>query len=235
MSKPGQRVLAALRQMILSGELGAGERLAEIPTAERFAVSRMPVRLALRTLAEEGLLERSGARGYQVRALTGADLEGAVEVRGVLEGLAARQAAERGLDAPTRARLEDCLRRGDLLFAKGHVLLEDLEEYHDLNRTFHQAIVAASGNPAIGLALGRHEHLPFASVSALAVDADNLEREYRRFNFAHLQHHAVFDALVRGHGARAEGIMREHAQATLGYARWFGGEEGEAGAVRVLV
>ncbi|WP_323148927.1 GntR family transcriptional regulator, partial [Pseudomonas oryzihabitans] len=88
MSKPGQRVLAALRQMILSGELTAGERLAEIPTAERFAVSRMPVRLALRTLAQEGLLERSGARGYQVRALTGADLEGAVEVRGVLEGLA---------------------------------------------------------------------------------------------------------------------------------------------------
>ena len=200
MSKPGQRVLAALRQMILSGELGAGERLAEIPTAERFAVSRMPVRLALRTLAEEGLLERSGARGYQVRALTGADLEGAVEVRGVLEGLAARQAAERGLDAPTRARLEDCLRRGDLLFAKGHVLLEDLEEYHDLNRAFHQAIVVASGNPAIAVALGRHEHLPFASVSALAVDASNLEREYRRFNFAHLQHHAVFDALVRGQG-----------------------------------
>lgn len=51
-------------------------------------------------------------------------------------------------------------------------------------------------------------------MTALAVDRDNLIREYRRFNFAHMQHHAVVDALVNGQGARAEAIMREHANAT---------------------
>lgn len=86
MSKPGQRVLAELRKLIASGELAAGERIVEIPTAERLQVSRMPVRIALRTLEQEGLLCKTG-RGYRVRAVTREDIAGAVEVRGVLEGL----------------------------------------------------------------------------------------------------------------------------------------------------
>lgn len=53
MSKPGQMVLVALRKMIASGELAADERLMEIPTADRFGVSRMPVRIAFRMLEQE--------------------------------------------------------------------------------------------------------------------------------------------------------------------------------------
>lgn len=220
MSKPGQRVLAELRKLIASGELAAGERIVEIPTAERLQVSRMPVRIALRTLEQEGLLCKTG-RGYRVRAVTREDIAGAVEVRGVLEGLAARQAAERGLSAEARATLEECLAEGDRLFANGQVLLEELERYQRMNMRFHRTIIEASGNPAIAVALARNDHLPFASVSALAVDRDNLEQEFRRFNFAHMQHHAVVDALVNGQGARAEAIMREHANATLRYADYF--------------
>lgn len=149
------------------------------------------------------------------------DIAGAVEVRGVLEGLAARQAAERGLSAEARATLEECLAEGDRLFANGQVLLEELERYQRMNMRFHRTIIEASGNPAIAVALARNDHLPFASVSALAVDRDNLEQEFRRFNFAHMQHHAVVDALVNGQGARAEAIMREHANATLRYADYF--------------
>ena len=70
MSKPGQTVLVALRRMIASGELAGGERLMEIPTAELFGVSRMPVRMAFRVLEQEGLLIRHGARGYAVRQLS---------------------------------------------------------------------------------------------------------------------------------------------------------------------
>ena len=221
MSKPGQRVLAELRKMIASGELAAGERIVEIPTAERLQVSRMPVRMALRVLEQEGLLVKAGNRGYTVREVTEDDIAGAVEVRGVLEGLAARQAAERGISEKTRAQLQQCLDEGDRIFAKGHVLPEDLEAYHSLNMRFHQAIIEASGNRAIAEALARNDHLPFASVSSLAVDRDNLPREYQRFNFAHMQHHAAYDALVNGQGARAEAIMREHANATLRYAEYF--------------
>lgn len=222
MSKSGQLVLVALRKMIASGELPAGERLMEVPTAERFGVSRMPVRIAFRTLEQEGLLVRAGARGFQVRSVSADDIAGAVEVRGVLEGLAARQAAERGLSEADRATLRECLERGDALFAKGHVTEEDLEVYHDLNMRFHQVVVAASHNPAIADALSRNDHLPFASVTALAIDRHDMAREYRRFNYAHMQHHSIYDALAHGQSARAEAIMREHANATLRYAEVFG-------------
>ncbi|WP_448724323.1 GntR family transcriptional regulator [Pseudomonas farris] len=227
MSKPGQTVLVALRKMIASGELAAGERLMEIPTAQLFGVSRMPVRMAFRTLEQEGLLVRFGGRGFQVRSVSPDDIAGAVEVRGVLEGLAARQTAERGLSDEARATLEQCLMQGDQLFDKGFVTIEDLELYHDLNMRFHEVIVEGSHNPAIADALARNDHLPFASVTALAVDRNDMVREYRRFNYAHMQHHSVFDALVNRQGARAEAIMREHANATLRYAEIFGSATAE--------
>ena len=97
-----------------------------------------------------------------------------------------------------------CLLQGDELFDKGFVTEDDLEAYHDLNMRFHQVIIEGSHNPAIADALARNDHLPFASVTALAVDRKDMVREYRRFNFAHMQHHAVFDALVNRQGARAE-------------------------------
>ncbi|WP_024679065.1 GntR family transcriptional regulator [Pseudomonas syringae] len=216
MSKPGQTILVALRKMIASGELAAGERLMEVPTAELFGVSRMPVRMAFRTLEQEGLLVPFGGRGFQVRSISPQEIAGAVDVRGVLEGLAARQMAERGLTQDARDALEACLVQGDALFDKGYVTEDDLEVYHDMNMRLHQVIVAGSGNRAIADALARNDHLP------LAVDRHNLIREYRRFNFAHMQHHAVVDALINGQGARAEALMREHANATLRYADIFG-------------
>ncbi|ELS42778.1 MULTISPECIES: GntR family transcriptional regulator [Pseudomonas] len=227
MSKPGQTVLVALRKMIASGELAAGERLMEVPTAELFGVSRMPVRMAFRTLEQEGLLVPFGGRGFQVRSISPMEIAGAVDVRGVLEGLAARQMAERGVTQEARDELEACLVQGDALFEKGHVTEDDLEVYHDMNMRLHRVIVEGSGNRAIADALSRNDHLPFASVTALAVDRDNLIREYRRFNFAHMQHHAVVDALANGQGARAEAIMREHANATLRYAEIFGAGQNE--------
>lgn len=229
MSKPGQQVISRLRQMILSGELASGQRLAEIPTAEQLGVSRTPVRIAFRTLEQEGLLTKLTGRGYIVRQVTQAEISGSIEVRGVLEGLAARQAAENTLSAEQTDELLRLLKQGDSLFEKGHINEQDLAIYHDMNQRFHQIIIEASLNPAISEALSRNEHLPFASVSALAFDRNNLAQEYRRFNFAHMQHHAVFDAITHGQGSRAEAIMREHANATHGYAKIFSqmGESGE--------
>ncbi|WP_147462680.1 GntR family transcriptional regulator, partial [Pseudomonas syringae] len=149
MSKPGQTVLVALRKMIASGELAAGERLMEVPTAELFGVSRMPVRMAFRTLEQEGLLVPFGGRGFQVRSISPMEIAGAVDVRGVLEGLAARQMAERGVTQEARDELEACLVQGDALFEKGHVTEDDLEVYHDMNMRLHRVIVEGSGNRAI--------------------------------------------------------------------------------------
>ncbi|KZN12822.1 GntR family transcriptional regulator [Marinomonas sp. TW1] len=234
MSKSGQEVISRLRQMVLSGELAAGERIAEIPTAERLGVSRTPIRIAFRTLEQEGLLTKRPARGYEVRQVTLSDITGAIEVRGVLEGLAARQAAENGLSEGQKIELKQLLQAGDQLFENGQLDEQDLAQYHDINQRFHQIIIDASNNPAIYEALSRNEHLPFASVSALAFDRNNLVLEFRRFNFAHMQHHAVFDAISQGQSSRAESIMREHANATLGYAKVFSQKEDTNEKMQVL-
>ena len=90
-------VVATLAQVLIAdGRYPAGTRLAEIPVAEALGVSRTPVRLAFRTLEQEGLLQKAGKRGFVVREFSEADVLCAVEVRGVLEGLAARRLAERG-------------------------------------------------------------------------------------------------------------------------------------------
>lgn len=217
MSKPGQQVLAQLRQQIASGRLPPGARVVEIPTAEALGVSRMPVRVALRVLEREGLLEKAGARGFRVRAATRDDIVDGVEVRGVLEGLAALRIGERGMSAATERALRTCLADGDAIFAKGRLVEADLAAYQDMNVRFHAAIIEAGGGGAIREALARNEHLPFASVRALAADIARLDREYSRLSYAHMQHHAIFDALANRQGARAESLMREHANATLAH------------------
>ena len=74
MSAQLDRVLVDLREQILNGDLKAGERLAEIPLAERLSVTRTPVRHALTLLEAEGLLEPSGGRGYVVRRFSVQDI-----------------------------------------------------------------------------------------------------------------------------------------------------------------
>ena len=84
-----------LRELVLDGAFAPGERVPEIELSERLGVSRTPLRLALSTLAHEGLLEPLPGGGFVVRSFTSADVSDAIELRGVLEGTAARLAAER--------------------------------------------------------------------------------------------------------------------------------------------
>src|SRR5688572_30195727 len=88
-----------LREMILAGELPAGERIAELAIVERLGVSRTPIRAALMRLEQEGLLEGLPNGGYAVRTFSERDVADAIELRGTIEGLAARLAAERGVAA----------------------------------------------------------------------------------------------------------------------------------------
>jgi len=226
MVRDGKAVIRILRDKIISGEFSAGERLAEIPTAERLGISRTPVRIAFRALVQEGLLEKLPRRGYQVRNLTAAQICDSVEVRGVLEGLAARQATELGLDQATSDALLACLDDGDALFANGQLVEEDIELYQNMNRRFHELIIIASGNSAVKSALALNEHLPFASVNALAFNPQQLAREYQRLHYAHMQHHAVYHALINRQSARAEALMKEHAHATLAYSDLFDKDSG---------
>ena len=89
------RALLRLREMLFKGEFQRGERLTELALVARLGVSRTPIRFALERLAQEGLLEASRSGGYVVREFTVSAVWDAIEVRGVLEGTAARPAAER--------------------------------------------------------------------------------------------------------------------------------------------
>jgi GntR family transcriptional regulator of vanillate catabolism len=222
MSQTGQKVLASLRQLIISGELKPGDQMAEIPLADKFGVSRTPVRLAIRTLEQEGLLSKSAGRGYMVREINEQEIRDAIDVRGVLEGLAAELLAERGVSRGVQAVLRECLDKGDALFESGMTKEADLEIFHDFNTRFHETIIIESGNTAIADALAGNDHLPFASTSSLAFDFNQVEAENKRYHLAHIQHHLIVDALGNGQGARAGSLMREHAHAAINYAEIFG-------------
>ncbi len=103
------RAQLRLRELILGGELAPGARIPELALVERLGVSRTPVRAALVRLAEEGLLEALPGGGFAVRDFSETDICDAIELRGTLEGLAARLAAERGVGAVVLAGFRDCL------------------------------------------------------------------------------------------------------------------------------
>ena len=213
--KPGQRVLFALRKMIVSGEIPDGTRIAEIGTAERFGVSRMPVRTALRTLEQEGLVVRLGRRGYAARGPTPTSIEDAVEVRGVLEGLAVRIIASRPIAPGFVRKLRACLAEGDALFAGDDFAAEAIDRFYSYNLAFHDLLLDTSGNGAILVALSRNNHLPLASAGALAVDWDDLASARTGLHAAHQDHHAVAEAILAGKPEEAEARMRHHARAAL--------------------
>ena len=213
--KPGQRVLFALRKMIVSGEIPDGARIAEIATAERFGVSRMPVRTALRTLEQEGLVARLGRRGYAARGVTPGQIDDAIEVRGVLEGLAVRLIASRPIAPAFARKLRACLAEGEILFGGESFAPELVDRFYSYNLAFHDLLLDASGNRAIGVALSRNNHLPLASAAALALGWDDLADACKHLKAAHEEHVAVADAILSGRAEEAEQLMRRHARAAL--------------------
>lgn len=221
--KPGQRVLFALRKMIVSGELKSGMRIAEIPTAQALGVSRMPVRTALRALEQEGLVVRLGARGYTPRAVSPRHIRDAIAVRGVLEGYAARLAAERGVDSASEQRLAALLEEGEALFVKGGLDADGLDRYRQYNLSFHDTLVTAAANNALTEALHRNNHHPLTGAGAFALDEADLEMEYIHLLAAHRQHRQVFVAILGRDGGGAEAIMRDHALAAMRNALPFEG------------
>ncbi len=222
-------VVATLRKLIVEGHYAAGTRLAEIPVATALGVSRTPVRLAFRTLEQEGLLQPAGKRGFVVRAFSENDVYCALEVRGALEGLAARRLAERGMPQAVQATLRGCLEEGERVLAKGHLTQDDIGAWSRLNNVFHRTIVESTDSMVIADAIARNNHLPFASADSIIIDPNALDREYEKLRFAQLQHQLVVEALEQRESARVEMLMREHAYIGLRYGKLFGLKSGLGG------
>ena len=130
-------VAASLREMIINGELQAGERLVERDLAERFGISRIPMREAIQRLEREGLLDIFRNRGAIVRLLSAADVQEIYDMRALLEGDAIYRSVKR-LDDETLARAELVHR----LLGESSVPRRQGE----LNREFHALLYSCCGN-----------------------------------------------------------------------------------------
>lgn len=205
-----KRALEELRQRILSGAFPGGTRLFEVALAEDLQVSRTPVREAMSRLTEEGLLERARNGGFLVRSFDFADVLDAIELRGVLEGTAARLAAERGVTEARLKEIRDIVKRLDTCFGSGPDDV-DFDTYSELNGQYHLALAALPGSATLEREIGRATRLPFASPSAFLPDRRQLSAFRRSLGLAQDQHHQILNAIIRREGARAEALAREHA------------------------
>jgi GntR family transcriptional regulator of vanillate catabolism len=202
-----------LRELIFNGEFSPGERMSELPLVELLGVSRTPLRLALAELEHEGLLRGLPGGGYVVREFTQGDVRDAIELRGVLEGTAARFAAERGAAArdlnalrATNETIKKLVHRGDY---------ESFERYLQLNETFHARLLRMAHSPLLQRALDGVVSLPFASASAFVLAEAELAASRDILIIAHRHHSSLIEAIERRQGARAEALAREHARVAL--------------------
>jgi len=200
--------------MILHGELAPGQRVGEVALASSLGVSRTPIREALPILAHEGLLTQLDTRGFVVREFTPQEIMDAIDVRGVLEGMAARMLAEQGPPRRLMQSLHECLREGDEIFAKRHLVESDEARYGEMNKQFHSLIVEGASSKVIADAIERNNRIPFAAAHAIAFDRVDLRRMYDSLEYAHHQHHSIVQALDNGEGMRVSALMFEHAYST---------------------
>ena len=214
MAGKNSRVIVRIREMVLHGELVPGQRVREVELAEKLGVSRTPVRESLPILAQEGMLTQLDTRGFVVRAFTPQEIMDAIDVRGVLEGLAARMVAEQGPSRRLIQSLHECLQEGDEIFAKRHLIESDEARYGEMNKQFHARIIEGAGSKVIADAIQRNDRIPFAAAYAIAFDRVDLPRMHDFLSYAHRQHHAIVQALENGEGARVAALMFEHAYTT---------------------
>jgi DNA-binding GntR family transcriptional regulator len=187
-------VCAMLRELIISGELGAGEPLRQRDLAARFGVSQTPVREALRRLESEGLVVNDPHKGATVTGSADA-VEDNSQIRAVLEPLGARLAA--------RSVTEEQLDRLRLLNKEMLSLPEGDDRYGDLNREFHFAIYEAAASPVL-LSMMRllWQAMP---------DGPKVTRPHRE---SAAQHQELIEALTDRDEERAAAITEAHILST---------------------
>jgi GntR family transcriptional regulator of vanillate catabolism len=208
-----ERAVLGIRDLVLHGQFRAGERLSEVELAERLGVSRTPIRAALQRLADEGLVEAAPSTGYLVRSFTEADIFDAIELRGTIEGLAARLAAERGVARPVLDEMKHCLEQINRVL--GSTMPRDeklLGQYAEHNARFHTLMLDAAASPIVTQALARVVVLPFSSPNAFVLAHANIPGSFDILKMAQAQHHDLVDAIEQRAGSRAEALAREHAR-----------------------
>lgn len=205
-----ERVLASLRQDIIAGHLRPGDRLVERELAERFGVSRVPVREAIRALVGEGFVHFESARRTVVRRLTPADVRELFELREALEVYAAGLAAERATDEAL-ADLRDLLERAATATKAG-----EAEAITDINTRFHDRIRAMAGNSLL-----------ISVMEPVDGRLRWLTRQNTEWPQLLTEHGELYDAIASGDPERARTHALNHVRANYrSTVRHLFGEEG---------
>lgn len=186
-----------LEQEIIIGDLRPGERLDEASLAKRFAVSRTPVREALRHLASIGLVEVRPRRGAIVASPSLKDLLDMFEVMAELEGMCGRLAARR-LSEPGRAELRQLHEQ-----SKRFVDADDSDAYYEANVAFHEAIYQGGQNRFLAdqTRTIRNRLAPYRRLQL---------RRRNRLAESFAEHGRILRAIVDGDEQLVDALLQEH-------------------------
>lgn len=190
-------VASRLREMIFSGDLLPGAFVDEVTMAERLAISRTPLREALKVLAAEGLVRHEPRRGCFVSEVTEKDLDEIFPVIALLEGRCAFEAASHAAPADLEAleELHDKLNR--------HAKAGRINAYYEVNFAIHEAIIALADNRWLAQVIADlRKILKLARLQQLHAPG--------RLQQSLSEHMAVFAALKARDPEGAEAAMKTH-------------------------
>jgi DNA-binding GntR family transcriptional regulator len=195
------QVYARILEAITDRSLLPGQRIRQNELADKLGVSRQPVSHALHLLHRQGLVAESGRRGFEVTQLDPARIRQLYEVRGAIDALAARLAADRvKSEAAGCARLEAALRAGH-----GSTRTTPLNELIALDVEFHCAIYHLAGNPVIEETIApQWPHMRRSMATVLS------ELDYRDSAWA--EHATIAGHVLAGEAKAAERAALAHAQ-----------------------
>ncbi len=191
-------IATALRSAILSGEIAAGQPLRQASIADRFGVSHIPVREALRHLAAQGLVTIRPNRGATVGCLSAGEAKELLEIRGVLEIQAVRWAIPRA-DATIFDRAEEALDESERT--------ENAARWMDINWRFHSALYERAERPRL-----------LAMIESLKAQIDRFLRvlitcsDYRKQ--AQTEHRAILAAYKVRNAAAVSELLGQHMTET---------------------
>lgn len=193
-----EKILENIRDAILKGTLKAGERVSEPDLAERYGISRTPIREAFRQLESEGYLTVVPRKGAVVTALSERDVEEFYSIKSILEGYAARLAAENLTDKDIE-KLEAINDRLAKLATAG-----DVKTFFRVHNEFHEHFIRASGNEKllelIQQLLKKFDRLRIASLSLPG-----------RMEISVQEHIKIIDAFREHDGDTADRLVRKNA------------------------
>lgn len=203
----------SIRQSILAGDFSPGEHLVESRIATELAISRAPVREAMKRLSQEGLTDEKPRRGSFVREITGENLIEIYNARLAIECSAVRLAVRKGASLTP---LEETLREMTEVAAN-----RDLAATVELEVLFHEQVVEASGNKYMALIF--HSLIGPVRI-ALGMD----DSTYQSLEDVAAEHVPVLEAMSQGDADLAAAAMHDHIVSSLGpVLESFGGRRDE--------